>query len=223
MCRDLWGFELYSVKVYGQCREQWKGSLHDQRLSRAAIFSQLQLTPAQPAIDKPASLISGWKKPPQPYGNGTLLKGRSRVDIPLMCSDDRSMAVLAWITVACILVNTWLQIPVSLEGDIHLGIQVTPGRTLNIMKLETIGPFGATPVMWAGISFGFHPISELVANVVSYLSEHHQASWCCISFAYSMCHKHDIPATFAVSRENAFIVWDFYLGPWTLGVKYHAS
>lgn len=76
---------------------------HTQRLSGAVAFSQLVL----PTLDHHASLVSGWEEPLQPRGNGALLRGVSRVDVPLMylCCV-LGMAVPAWSTVGCVLVNT---------------------------------------------------------------------------------------------------------------------
>lgn len=122
MCHSLWGFELYSMKAYGQCREQWKGSAWPEVIQNSSLLPAAANS-CSTCHCRPASLISGWEKPLQPHGNGALLKGMSRVDIPLTypCYG-LGMAVPAWSTVAHALVNTWLQIPVSLGGSVCLCI-----------------------------------------------------------------------------------------------------
>lgn len=71
---------------------------------------------------------------------------------------DVGITVSAWSTEVCVLVNTWLQIPVSLGGGVCLYISVTPGRTLNIRGVGNAGPFSAPAMMQVGISLGEHPI-----------------------------------------------------------------
>lgn len=106
MCHGLWGFKLYCVQVYGQWKEQWKEIAYPEVIRSSSLF--------------PAGSANTWSPCTSGFwvGGATTTTRVSRVDVPLMylCCD-LGMAVPAWSTVGCVLVNTWLQIPVSLgEG-----------------------------------------------------------------------------------------------------------
>lgn len=97
---------------------------HGQRLFRAAIFSQLQLTFAQPAIPLQACISDFWV-------TKTTTATWEWISAPRCEEGSQDLmypcyvvgkTVPAWSMEVCVPVNTWLQIPVSLGGGMCLHI-----------------------------------------------------------------------------------------------------
>lgn len=146
-------------------------------------------------------LISGWEKPPQPPGNGSLLTCVRRVVRLLMYPCYDGITVPAWSMEVCIPVNTWLQFPVSLGGGVCLYICDSWQYSKHKWSWK------CWPIYCYRNDTGRSPLGStshrlIYGQIVSYLSEHHEAL-CCVSFAYSMSQKYSIMATLqGVQREG---------------------